>query len=227
MGSSETLSTAARLLCDVASDDEGVADWGVAKKQSRKTRELLIVMGVAPAVAQRFMRIADVVSEIPRVAKHAAEGDISGEHVDAIVKGVRHIEQRASGSVDAADREKYVTDLLAQRASGATPAEIADRAQAIGNQVAAESGVLPAAEDRALNRLSLSPGCSGGPTGEIPRWPTVCCCARPATVDRRRRLIPSYYRRHTRLDDTLVVPPHISVHPRLMGAHTIIDNSTE
>lgn len=127
---------------------------GIAKDHGRTTRELLIVMGFAPSAAQRLLRIAAGAAQLPTLDAHAADGAISGEHTDAIVRGMKHIATRSPEPIDGAMRHKHVTDLLGQFFSGATPAEIMDRARTLGNQIAASSeGGLPAAEDRALNTL--------------------------------------------------------------------------
>ncbi|MGC5258280.1 DUF222 domain-containing protein [Gordonia sp. DT218] len=127
---------------------------GIAKDHGRTTRELLIVMGFAPSAAQRLLRIAAGAAQLPTLDAHAADGAISGEHTDAIVRGMKHIATRSPEPIDGAMRHKHVTDLLGQFFSGATPAEIMDLARTLGNQIAASSeGGLPAAEDRALNTL--------------------------------------------------------------------------
>lgn len=142
-----------QLAVHVASLDR----LGVAKAHGRCTRELLIVMGLAPVVAQRLLRIAAVQDSAGAVMGHAADGAISAEHVDAIVRGVRHVDQRIPQTLDAEARKGVVNDLLAQHFSGATPAEIADRAHTLGNELAADSDDgLPAAENRAINTLTLT-----------------------------------------------------------------------
>ncbi|KAB7754068.1 HNH endonuclease [Mycolicibacterium mucogenicum] len=126
---------------------------GVAAAQGRSVRELLMAVGCAPSVAQRLVRIGAALPALPTLAAHAADGAISGEHVDTIVKGVNHIQARAPGEVDDAARYAQVTDLLGQFFSGATPTEITDRARRLGNRVAAAEGGLPAAEDRSINTV--------------------------------------------------------------------------
>ncbi|MGC5249710.1 HNH endonuclease, partial [Gordonia sp. DT219] len=59
---------------------------GVADHRATKLRELLILMGFAPATAARHVRIA-AATDIDLVTAHAADGSISAEHVDAIVRG--------------------------------------------------------------------------------------------------------------------------------------------
>ncbi|MDL9949085.1 HNH endonuclease, partial [Gordonia sp. ABSL11-1] len=120
----------------------------VAKDHGRTTRELLIVMGFAPSVAQRYVRIAGALALLPTLSAHAVDGVISGEHIDAIVRGVEHIGKRSPEPIDDTQRLNHVTDLLGQHFSGATPAAILDRARTLGNVLADDTGGLPAAEDR-------------------------------------------------------------------------------
>jgi len=133
--------------CAVGALDRG----GVAATQGRTLRELLMALGCAPAVATRLIRVAAGLPALPTVAAHAADGAISSEHVDAIIKGINHIRARSPESMDDATRYTQVTDLLGQFFSGATPAAIAKRARRLGNRNAAATGGLPAAEDRSTN----------------------------------------------------------------------------
>ncbi|MUL46018.1 DUF222 domain-containing protein [Mycobacterium sp. CBMA293] len=126
---------------------------GVAASQGRTLRELLITLGCAPAVAERLVRIGAAASSLPMLVAHAADGAIPAEHVDAIVKGVNHIAARAPEPVDEQARFTQVADLLGQFFSGATPAEIGERARRLGNRAAAAEGGLPAAEDRSINTV--------------------------------------------------------------------------
>ena len=73
---------------------------GVAAAQGRTPRELLIALGCAPSVAERMIRVGGALPALPTLAAHAGDGVISGEHVDAIVKGINHIRARAPGEVD-------------------------------------------------------------------------------------------------------------------------------
>ncbi len=132
----------------------GVLDGcGVAASQGRTLRELLMTLGCAPSVAERMVRIGGALPSLPTLAAHAADGAISGEHVDAIVKGINHIRARSPGPVGEEARFGQVTDLVGQFFSGATPAQIGDRARRLGNRVAAAEGGLPAAEDRSINTV--------------------------------------------------------------------------
>ncbi len=127
---------------------------GVARDHGRSTRELLIVMGFAPSVAQRLLRIAASLDTLPTLHAHAADGAIPAEHLDAIARGITHIAGRSAEPIDDALRLTHVTDLLGQYFSGATPADIDTRARTLGNQLAADTNGLPAAEDRQLNELT-------------------------------------------------------------------------
>ncbi|TLH60371.1 DUF222 domain-containing protein [Mycolicibacterium phocaicum] len=126
---------------------------GVAASQGRTPRELLMSLGCAPSVAERLIRVGAALPSLPTLAAHAGDGAISGEHVDAIVKGINHIHARAPGPVDEETRFVQLTDLLGQFFSGATPAEIGNRARRLGNRHAAAEGGLPAAEDRSINTV--------------------------------------------------------------------------
>ncbi|MGX9672175.1 DUF222 domain-containing protein [Mycobacterium sp. HM-7] len=142
------------VIDHLAATVAGVLDRsGVAAAQGRTVRELLTSLGCAPAVAERLVRVGGALPLLPTLAAHAGDGVVSGEHVDAIVKGINHIQARAPGPVSEAARFAQVTDLLGQFFSGATPAAIGDRARRLGNRVAAAEGGLPAAEDRSINTL--------------------------------------------------------------------------
>ena len=129
---------------------------GVAAGQGRTPRELLMSLGCAPAVAERLVRVGGALPMLPTLAAHAGDGAISGEHVDAIVKGINHIRARAPGPVDEKSQFAQVTDLLGQFFSGATPADIGNRARKLGNRHAAAEGGLPAAEDRSINTVDYA-----------------------------------------------------------------------
>ncbi|MFT4127048.1 MAG: DUF222 domain-containing protein [Gordonia sp. (in: high G+C Gram-positive bacteria)] len=140
--------------------DDQCAQWvrqcdrlGVAQAHGRTTRELVMVMGFAPAVAARMIRRTGFTDD--RLDRHCADGAVSAEHADAIVRGVNQVAGRAGASFDADARSDVVNQLLAQHLSGATPAEIGDAAKSLGNRLAADNGGPPAAEDRRLNRLNL------------------------------------------------------------------------
>ncbi|GAA1483058.1 HNH endonuclease signature motif containing protein [Gordonia sinesedis] len=131
---------------------------GVATRHGRSLRELLIVMGCAPVVAQRLLRIAGSLDDSSVSVVHAADGAMSAEHHDAIVRGMAHIDGRAVEPIDDGVRQKCLTSLVAQVLSGASPAEVQQHARTLGNELADDEGhtVLPAAEDRRLNAVTVA-----------------------------------------------------------------------
>lgn len=72
------------------------------------------------------------------------------------MKGINHVGARAPGPVDEESQFAQVTDLLGQFFSGATPADIGNRARKLGNRHAAAEGGLPAAEDRSINTVDYA-----------------------------------------------------------------------
>ena len=126
----------------------------VAEKSGSTTRRLLIEMGFPPAVATRTARIADSLGMLGKVEACAADGRLSGEIVDAIVRGVSTIEKRSPKALSDDERAVYETELLTQALSGATPAEIQKHAQTIGNTIADDEDGIPACDDRSLDTLS-------------------------------------------------------------------------
>ncbi|MEN4449004.1 DUF222 domain-containing protein [Mycobacterium sp. SM3041] len=154
LGVLRTLLTLRGVVDHLAAMLTGVLDRrGVAAAQGRTPRELLMALGCAPSVAERLIRVGGAMPSLPTLAAHASDGAISGEHVDAIVKGINHIRARAPGEVSEEARFAQVTDLLGQFFSGATPADIDKRARRLGNRHAAAEGGLPAAEDRSVNTV--------------------------------------------------------------------------
>ncbi|GAA1479796.1 HNH endonuclease signature motif containing protein [Gordonia sinesedis] len=131
---------------------------GVATQHGRSLRELLIVMGCAPVVAQRLLRIAGSLDAFPMVARHAADGAMSAEHHDAVARGMAQIDRRTVEPIDDEVRRKCMTSLIAQVMSGASPAEVQQHARTLGNELAAASdgSVLPAAEDRRMNSVTVA-----------------------------------------------------------------------
>ncbi|GAB93152.1 hypothetical protein GORHZ_207_00010 [Gordonia rhizosphera NBRC 16068] len=56
---------------------------GVARQTGGKTRALLIEMGAAPTVADRWLRIAAALTTLERIAAYSGDGVFSSEHVAA------------------------------------------------------------------------------------------------------------------------------------------------
>ncbi|MBM7277060.1 DUF222 domain-containing protein [Gordonia rubripertincta] len=138
----------------IASHAAVLDDLRVAEKAGSTTKKLLIEVGFAPAVSTRTTRIAGSLGVLDKVEACAADGRVSGEIVDAIVRGMSVIEKRSPTALPDNDRAVYESDLLAQALSGATPAEVLKHAQTIGNTIADEEDDIPACDDRALDMLS-------------------------------------------------------------------------
>ncbi len=130
---------------------------GVARQTGGKTRALLIEMGAAPTVADRWLRIAAALSTLERVAAYSGDGVFSGEHVDALVRGMGHIEKRSPEPLSEVSRIEHQLALIAQAFAGATPREVLDTARTLGNQVADDHGGVPAGEDRTINEWTSKP----------------------------------------------------------------------
>ncbi len=150
-----------RLVRNVADHKIGthtahLDDLHVAEKAGSTIKKLLIEMGFAPAVATRSTRIAENLGNLEKVEACAADGRLSGEIVDAVVRGIATIEKRSPTQLSDDDRAVYETELLTQALSGATPTEIQKHAQTIGNTIADDEGGIPASDDRSLDTLSHS-----------------------------------------------------------------------
>ena len=151
-----SLVTLRNLADHLAATVTGVLDQcGVAKAQGRTLHAVLMSLGCAPGVATRWMRIGRALDGLPTLAAHAADGAISGEHVDAIVKGIHHIGARAPNRIDDEARLGQLTDLVGQFFSGAPPADIGKHARKVGNRIAGAQGGLPAGEDRSINTVDV------------------------------------------------------------------------
>ncbi|WP_035717796.1 HNH endonuclease [Gordonia terrae] len=128
----------------------------VAHKAGGTTRQLLIEMGHAPAVASRIIRSADGLPNLPALARHAADGRLSSEIVDAIVRGMNHIDKRSATAISADERSEYEIELLGQAFSGATPAQVLEHARTISNTLASTTDTdIPAADDSSLNTVNV------------------------------------------------------------------------
>ncbi|AFR48357.1 HNH endonuclease [Gordonia sp. KTR9] len=131
-------------------------DLGVAQKTGSTTKKMVIEMGFAPAAALRAMRSVDALPELPALARHAADGRLSPEHVDAIIRGITQIEKRCPATLSDDERSEYEIELLGQALSGATPAQVFEHARTIANALveATDSGI-PAADDASLNTVNV------------------------------------------------------------------------
>ncbi|MFD5806936.1 DUF222 domain-containing protein [Streptomyces sp. NPDC127020] len=127
---------------------------GAAARAGSTTRSWLIEMGMPPAVAYRGVRIATGLASLPKLADCAAEGYLSVECVDAVVRGIALINRVAAAALSDGERQLFETELLTQAFSGATPAEIDTYARSIAMRVAeADPGTVPAADDASLNTV--------------------------------------------------------------------------
>ncbi|GAB2641160.1 HNH endonuclease signature motif containing protein [Gordonia jinhuaensis] len=144
--------TDARLVELAATMDQ----CGLARRHGRRLTELLVAAGLVPAVAARISRLSTRVTALGPTAGDLTHGRFGAEVTDAITAGIAVIERR-SGGLDDTAREDCEAKLLAQARSCASPAQIADTARGIANQLAADSptGVDPAT-DRGANELTMS-----------------------------------------------------------------------
>ncbi|MFC9979013.1 DUF222 domain-containing protein [Gordonia sp. NPDC127522] len=128
---------------------------GVAQKAGSTTKKLLIESGHAPAAALRTMRGVDAMASLPALARHAADGRLSSEIVDAVARGMKQIEKRCPEGLSDDERSRYEIELIAQALSGATPTEVLKHARAIANTFADASDTgVPAADDPSLNTVN-------------------------------------------------------------------------
>ena len=133
---------------------------GIAKRTGRgSTAGLLKDAGMAPAVAQRYVRVGTALDAIGSVASYAVDGTLSGEHVDAIVKGINHIERRIPDLPDA-DRTECVRGLL-HEAFAAAPAAVSARARHMALVLSPPDKEIPDAENPDLNEVSFATGSDG------------------------------------------------------------------
>ncbi|MFT4394411.1 DUF222 domain-containing protein [Gordonia lacunae] len=127
---------------------------GAAARAGSTTRSWLIEMGMPPAVAHRGVRIAGGLASLPKLADCAAEGYLSAECVDAVVRGMALVDKRSATTLSDDDRQVFETELLTQAFSGATPAEIDDHARGMAMRVAdADPDTVAAADDASLNTV--------------------------------------------------------------------------
>ncbi|MGW9263255.1 DUF222 domain-containing protein [Gordonia terrae] len=127
---------------------------GWAARGGTTTRKALIDMGMPPSVAYRDVRIATGLAWLPKLADCAAEGYLSVECVDAVVRGIAFVNRVAAAALSDGERQLFETELLTQAFSGATPAEIDTHARSIAMRVADENpDAVPAADDASLNTV--------------------------------------------------------------------------
>ncbi|UPW10570.1 HNH endonuclease [Gordonia terrae] len=129
-------------------------DVGVAQKVGSTTKKMLIESGHAPSSAHRIMRSVDALPELPTLARHAADGRLTAEIVDAIIRGMNELEKRC-GEALSDDKSTYELELLTHALSGATPTEVLKHARTIGNTLTdADDTGIPTADDSSLNSVN-------------------------------------------------------------------------
>ncbi|MGC5247117.1 DUF222 domain-containing protein [Gordonia sp. DT219] len=124
----------------------------VTAPQGRSVRQLLITMGIAPAVAGRLVRVGTT-KELDGLRIHTVDGAISLDHADAVVLGLTHIDSRTGEPVTPEQRRDHTRSLVSQALSGMSPAEIGKHANQLGNLLADDTDGKPAAEDKSVNEL--------------------------------------------------------------------------
>ncbi len=151
------------VLCRLAAE---IDRRGLARRQgAASTGQWFVSIGVAPHLAYRWVRDGIELRDLATVADDAADGGLSGEHVHAVVAGVRHVEARVN--LDEVQRAKLISQLLAQ-AHTATPAQVSSKARAVAIELA--PGVhreIPVAEDRSLNSTHIEVAGDGRVTGRF------------------------------------------------------------
>ena len=142
-------------------DGRGIA----TRRGGGSTAKLLQQAGMAPAVAHRYVRVGAALDDIALVASYAVDGSLSGEHVDAIVKGLGHIDRRNS-DLSGEDRADCVRGLWAEALS-ATPAAVSVRARHMALVLSPPDKAVPDAENHELNEFTLGLGDDGRSRGTL------------------------------------------------------------
>lgn len=133
---------------------------------AESTAELLQSSGlVAPAAAHRYVRVGRALSTLSSVTTYAVDGALSGEAMDAIVKGIHHIERR-NPELPETDRADCVRGLLTEALS-TTPAVVMARARAMAIALSPPDKEVPDAENDDLNELSFGNGDDGRTHGTL------------------------------------------------------------
>ncbi|MFT4087260.1 MAG: DUF222 domain-containing protein [Gordonia sp. (in: high G+C Gram-positive bacteria)] len=123
-----------------------------ARKHVRTVANLLIEMGMVPAVGHRVARLAAALSTVPGVARGMREGAVAAELGDAVASGVGFVGRRVT--LDEADRARVVASLMVQT----TPKGVKDKAREWALKLAPDEGDadrVPPEEDVELNELTV------------------------------------------------------------------------
>ncbi|MGW0161706.1 DUF222 domain-containing protein [Mycobacterium sp. NPDC003323] len=124
-----------------------------ARKRLRSGADLLTALGMSPGAAQRAVRVGRAAPGLPALTRSQRMGGLGIEFVDAVGKGVGHIERRVE--LPEQDRATVVRTLMIQT----TPAQVDSKARAIAIDKTAslppEQRAVPVAEDTDLNEMTL------------------------------------------------------------------------
>lgn len=142
-------------------------ELGLARTAGSTTSKLLEANGAAPASAQRWVRIGAGLAGLDRTAGYARDGYLSSEHVDAVVKGLASIDGRSAEPVTDEQRFDFERTLMNGAVSGAPPSEISKSARSLGNELAADTGGKPPADDPSLNSLDYAVSPDGRCVGKF------------------------------------------------------------
>jgi Domain of unknown function (DUF222) len=115
--------------------------------------DLLTSVGMAPGAAYRAVRVGRAAHTLPALTREQRLGAIGIEFVDAVGKGVTHIDSRVPLSEE--DRAQVVTTLMIQT----TPPGVAKKAREIAIDKATvqpkADGAVPVAENSDLNEMTV------------------------------------------------------------------------
>ncbi|OKH66301.1 HNH endonuclease [Mycobacterium sp. SWH-M3] len=124
------------------------------RKRLRSGAQVLTALGVAPAAAYRAVRVGRAAYALPALTRQQRLGALGIELVDAVGKGVTHIDRR--GELSDQERAQVVRTLMIQT----TPAGVGKKAREIAiartaAQGEGEQSAVPVAENVDLNEMTL------------------------------------------------------------------------
>ncbi len=125
------------------------------RKRLRSGAQVLTALGVAPAAAYRAVRVGRAAHALPALTRQQRLGALGIELVDAVGKGVTHIDGR--GELSDQERAQVVRTLMIQT----TPAGVDTKAREIAiaktaAQGEGEQSAVPVAENADLNEMTLT-----------------------------------------------------------------------
>lgn len=124
-----------------------------ARKHLSSGADLLTSLGVAPGAAYRAVRVGRAAHTLPALTQEQRLGGLGIEFVDAVGKGITHINNRVPLSEQ--ETAVVVTKLMIQT----TPAQVDKKAREIAIDKAAtepvDDGAVPVAENTDLNEMTV------------------------------------------------------------------------